>query len=338
MGFFKEFKEDFSEALDDLVPGAENSEAFEEDDEDLMVNTFDTEEFNANLEALNNELNTESTGLFESAAKANSDETGADTDSTEDVAEEVDTLEEAANDETLSDESVDTFTADSYDATVPDEASNETDNTDDLNENTEDAMSDTNEITEEVTTETHTEDSNVQFYGEPVKFEPETPIDIEKIFGETENDDEMAVITKGMTITGDLESLGSVELRGVINGNVKTNGKMVISGKIKGNSTAKEFFADSAHVNGEVHSEGSVKVGNGSVIVGNIIATSAVIAGAVKGDLDVKGPVIIDTTAVIVGNIKSKSVQINNGAVIEGFCSQAYSDINVDDVFGKDEG
>ena len=28
------------------------------------------------------------------------------------------------------------------------------------------------------------------------------------------------------------------------------------------------------------------------------------------------------------GNIKSKSVQINNGAVIEGMCSQCYADVN----------
>ena len=64
------------------------------------------------------------------------------------------------------------------------------------------------------------------------------------------------------------------------------------------------------------------------VVIGNIIATSAVVAGAVKGDIDVQGPVILDTTAIVMGNIKSKSVQINNGAVIEGMCSQCYADVN----------
>jgi len=64
------------------------------------------------------------------------------------------------------------------------------------------------------------------------------------------------------------------------------------------------------------------------VVVGNISATSAVIAGAVKGDIDVCGPVILDTTAIVMGNIKSKSVQINNGAVIEGMCSQCYADVS----------
>lgn len=73
----------------------------------------------------------------------------------------------------------------------------------------------------------------------------------------------------------------------------------------------------------------------GSVIIGNITATSAVIAGAVKGDIDVQGPVVVDTSAVIMGNIKSRSVQINNGAVIEGFCSQCYSDVDVESLFGK---
>ena len=52
------------------------------------------------------------------------------------------------------------------------------------------------------------------------------------------------------------------------------------------------------------------------------------IAGAVKGDIDVKGPVILDSSAIVMGDIKSKSVQINNGAVIEGMCSQCYAEVN----------
>lgn len=52
-----------------------------------------------------------------------------------------------------------------------------------------------------------------------------------------------------------------------------------------------------------------------------------------KGDIDVQGPVVVDTSAVIMGNIKSRSVQINNGAVIEGFCSQTYADIDVQGLF-----
>lgn len=140
--------------------------------------------------------------------------------------------------------------------------------------------------------------------------------------------DETAVVTEGMTITGDIISEGSMELIGTVNGNLDILGKLNITGCIQGNSKAAEIYAEGAKITGEVNSQGSVKIGQSSVVIGNIFATSAVIAGAVKGDIDVQGPVILDTTAIVMGNIKSKSVQINNGAVIEGMCSQCYADVN----------
>ena len=140
--------------------------------------------------------------------------------------------------------------------------------------------------------------------------------------------DETAVITAGMVITGDVSSEGSMDLVGTINGNIDILGKLNITGYINGNSKAAEIFAEGAKINGEIMSEGSVKIGASTVVIGNITATSAAIAGAVKGDIDVQGPVILDSSAIVRGNIKSKSVQINNGAVIEGMCSQCYADVS----------
>lgn len=140
--------------------------------------------------------------------------------------------------------------------------------------------------------------------------------------------DETAVITLGMEINGDVTTQGSLELVGRIMGNVTALGKLSITGTIKGNARAAEVYAEGAQMNGDVVSDGAVKVGQSTVIIGNITATSAVIAGAVKGDIDVRGPVILDGSAIVMGNIKSKYVQINNGAVIEGMCSQAYADVN----------
>lgn len=140
--------------------------------------------------------------------------------------------------------------------------------------------------------------------------------------------DETAVITAGMVITGDVSSEGSMDLVGTINGNIDVLGKLNITGYINGNSKAAEIFAEGAKINGEIVSEGSVKIGASSVVIGNITAVSAAIAGAVKGDIDVQGPVVLDSSAIVMGNIKSKSVQINNGAVIEGMCSQCYADVS----------
>ena len=143
-----------------------------------------------------------------------------------------------------------------------------------------------------------------------------------------ETSSDTAVITAGMTITGDVISSGNMDLIGNINGNIEINGKLNVTGSINGNSSAAEIYAESAQINGEVKSKGSVKIGQSSVVIGNIFATSAVIAGAVKGDIDVQGPVVLDTSAIVMGNIKSKSVQINNGAVIEGMCSQCYAEVS----------
>lgn len=150
----------------------------------------------------------------------------------------------------------------------------------------------------------------------------------------TPTSEDVAVITKGMRIKGDVESDGSIEVVGDITGNITCKGKLTISGKVNGNSRAAEIFVNQARIEGEVSSNETVKIGNGTVIIGNVSAASAVIAGAVKGDIDVNGPVVVDASAVVMGNIKSRSVQINSGAVIEGTFSQCYnSEVDVQGIF-----
>ena len=186
---------------------------------------------------------------------------------------------------------------------------------------------DEEEKVEEVADEDMSELLDTIAVSEPVKeTKGERKMDVQ--FASNVVDDETSVITKGMTISGDIVSQGSVDVLGCINGNIDILGKLNVTGAINGDSKASEVFADNAKIVGEVVSDGSVKVGQSSVIIGNITATSAVIAGAVKGDIDVQGPVILDTSAIVMGNIKSKSVQINNGAVIEGMCSQCYADVS----------
>lgn len=145
--------------------------------------------------------------------------------------------------------------------------------------------------------------------------------------------DETGVIPNGMTVVGDITTNGSLDIMGTVKGNVTVAGKLNVTGNIEGDSKAEEIFADGARIIGEVVSNGSIKVGQSSVIKGNMSATSAVIAGAVKGDIDVKGPVVLDSTAIIMGNIKSKSIQINNGAAIEGLCSQCYAEVSPSSFF-----
>ena len=190
----------------------------------------------------------------------------------------------------------------------------------------------------EEATEELVEEPSVEAIEEVIEEPVEEVVDtVEEKFGNDDDSDipsdEVAEITKGTSIVGNIESDGSVNVYGKIKGDITCKGKLMVTGRVVGTSNAKEIFANNAKIEGDVHSDGTIKVGNGSVIVGNVYATSAVIGGAIKGDIDVKGPVIVDGTAVIQGNIKSRSVQINNGAAIEGFCSQCYADIDYKSLF-----
>ena len=157
----------------------------------------------------------------------------------------------------------------------------------------------------------------------------EKPLDSSGVYDEND----VTVITKGTTIEGNVSSEGLLEIKGIVTGDIECLGKLSITGKVQGESTAAEVYVNTERLEGNINSEGSIKVGLGSVIIGDIVATSGVIAGAVKGEIDINGPVVVDSTAIIVGNIKAQSVQINNGAVIEGHCSLAYSDVDVENVF-----
>ena len=144
---------------------------------------------------------------------------------------------------------------------------------------------------------------------------------------------ETTVISKATKIAGSISSDCSLEVLGTIEGNVECLGKLSVTGTVKGNCKGAEVYINTERLNGNIESESSVKISVGTVVVGDINGTSAVIAGAVKGEVDISGPVVIDSTAIIKGNINAKSIQINNGAVIDGYCSLSYAAVDIDNFF-----
>ena len=126
----------------------------------------------------------------------------------------------------------------------------------------------------------------------------------------------------------------SLDVMGTIMGNIECLGKLSITGKVVGNSMASEVFVDTDRLEGSITSEGCVKIAQQTVVIGDVTASSGVIAGAVKGELDVAGPLVIDSTAVVQGDIKAKSIQINNGAVVDGHVSLDYATgIDLNNIF-----
>lgn len=284
MGFFKDFKDDFSQAMNEIIPGEEPMKEDTLNDE-LVVNTLEEE---VDVESELSKLD----GLLEQVSKQEemNKRAGAKVNPVAAKTEEVSAAQNLLS-EKLEKE---------------------------LRDMRKNSAQEENKVMNETVANAAASMAATQLT--------------------TPATDEVSVITEGTVIHGDISSNGSLDIRGEISGNVSCSGKLVVTGTVNGNSNSSEFFADAAKIEGEVVSSGTVKIGLGSVIIGNVTSSSAVIAGAIKGDIDVQGPVVVDTSAVVMGNIKSRSVQINNGAVIEGFCSQAYSDVNVNELFESKKG
>ena len=143
----------------------------------------------------------------------------------------------------------------------------------------------------------------------------------------------VTVITENTTINGSISSDGSLEVMGVITGDIECLGKVYINGKVSGGVVASEIFVNTPKLTGGLKSEGTVKIGVGTMIIGNISGNSAYIAGAVKGNIDIDGPVIIESTAIVKGDIKARSITINAGAVVDGYCSLNYASVDLDKFF-----
>lgn len=362
MGFFQELKEDLSQAVNELLPEEETGQESKKDDEDKAlddalkevqealaaeVGSPDNEEAGKQDEAAEETKDAETADEEKQEEKqddkAAEEEPEAESAAPEDEEQVVETEEpEVVKEEAEAAEAVEEPSekaAEESEAVMLQKAAAEQmqsiagivkpeadEEEDDFAER---QMQTPEEMLMHMDLGQHTEKEESELEKEVGKAMEEQKMSLE----DTEVLDETAIITAGMTLNGDISAKGNVDILGKVKGKVELLGKLNVSGTVEGDSKAAEVFADGAHITGMIVAEGTVKIGQNSVVIGNVAASSAVIAGAVKGDIDVKGPVILDASAIVMGNIKSKSVQINNGAVIEGMCSQCYAEVNPTDFF-----
>ena len=330
MGFFKDFEDDFSQAMTELG---------EEKKTDKVSETL--EDIDLAEVAMAEEKRTKSIMPDFDKILENMDEVGnlmmdqeqpsvgqVDTELLSDIFDEESEEKEAAEAAETEEE-----TPEEPEAEMEEEPVVEIEPVSEEEEATETAeMQDAEETAEEEETEEEEDSASAEdSEEEEVQEESMEMAEREEIPAENE----LTVITRGTTIKGGISADGALDIMGAIEGDVECLGKLTISGNVGGNVIASEIYMDGSRVTGNLSSEGSVKINDGSVVVGDIVAFSAVIAGAVRGDMDVNGPVIIDSSAIVQGNIKAKSIQINNGAVVDGYCSLNYAGVDLDAFFNE---
>jgi len=94
------------------------------------------------------------------------------------------------------------------------------------------------------------------------------------------------LLPKGISIQGDIESKISGRIDGIVSGNIQIDAKLII--------------------------------GEDAVISGDITALNLIVYGRVEGNIECKNKAVICNNAVIKGGIIATTLEIEEGAVIEG--------------------
>ena len=105
----------------------------------------------------------------------------------------------------------------------------------------------------------------------------------------TENTTPINMIGAGTTINGDIESKGDIRVDGTLKGSVVTQGKVVL--------------------------------GKEGVIEGDVVCSSADVAGAIKAKITVSQLLSLKSTAKLNGDIITNKLSIEPGASFTGSCS-----------------
>ena len=126
------------------------------------------------------------------------------------------------------------------------------------------------------------------------------------------------VIGASTKVAGNIVTDADLEIAGIVEGNVETRNNLLVGGEIRGEVKCRDAKLQKAEIEGNVTVAETLVVEPGSVVTGNVIATNAMIAGEIKGDLIVRLNASISKQAMIIGDISANTISIESGAVIQG--------------------
>ncbi len=87
-----------------------------------------------------------------------------------------------------------------------------------------------------------------------------------------------------------------------IKGNIKFSGELTLDGKLEG----------------EIHTDGTLQLGDNATINGNINAQSVVVRGKVHGNISVREKIEIKSKAELFGDIRASKLVIEEGVTYVG--------------------
>ena len=142
-------------------------------------------------------------------------------------------------------------------------------------------------------------------------------------------------ITPNMVINGDISSSDNLLIEGQVFGNVNTSADVTANNLIVGNIQAGSVALNSARIKGDLSMDGTLAIGESTIVVGAVSADALKVAGKVRGDIVVKESALITESALVVGDITAAFVSTQAGARINGsiITTNTKSEIDIDAEF-----
>lgn len=142
-------------------------------------------------------------------------------------------------------------------------------------------------------------------------------------------------ITPSMVIAGDVSSSDNLLIEGQVFGNINTSADVTANNLIVGNVKAGSVALNSARIKGDLEMDGTLAIGESTIVVGTVRADALKVAGKVRGDIVVKESALITESALVVGDITAAYVSTQAGARINGsiITTNTKSEIDIDAEF-----
>ena len=127
-----------------------------------------------------------------------------------------------------------------------------------------------------------------------------------------------SIITKSMSITGNIQSSNELQIYGSIKGDIASDKAVMVNGLVLGNIKAKQLTAKACMIKGDINLTGDAAFEAESVIVGNLNTDNLELSGKIKGNIDAKGVAQLNPSALIQGDLKAAHMSAALGSKING--------------------
>ncbi len=133
-----------------------------------------------------------------------------------------------------------------------------------------------------------------------------------------DNQNYSSVITKSMTVTGNIQSSNDIQIYGNVRGDIVCDRDVLANGLVIGNIRAKQLTAKSCTVKGDISLTGDAVLEAESIVVGDLNTANLELSGKIKGNIDTRGVAQLNPSALIQGDLKASHMSAALGSRING--------------------